>query len=187
VKVLAITGSMNPQSKTKLATDIVVKAVEAEGIAVEHIHLAHYPLPVYTPDESSWSTAVYTLIEKFDQADAFILSSPEYHGSLTGALKNALDYIEGRNMKGKLVAILGTAGGAMGATNTVNTLHQICRNLHGWPLPSSPTVPRAYEAFDGSGQLKDKKLKDRLETLGKTLAHELKKQNSVQGSGALNR
>uniref|UniRef100_UPI003B00BFBE NADPH-dependent FMN reductase n=1 Tax=Caldalkalibacillus salinus TaxID=2803787 RepID=UPI003B00BFBE len=61
-----------------------------------------------------------------------------------------------------------------GATNTVNTLQQICRNLHAWPLPSSPSVPRSYAAFTEDGQLKDEKLQQRLETLGHHLVKELR-------------
>ncbi|WP_202081095.1 NADPH-dependent FMN reductase, partial [Caldalkalibacillus salinus] len=146
MKILAITGSMNTESKTKLATDIVVNAAKQEDVQVEHIHLAHFPLPVFDcrDDRATYPENVHTFTRKVDEADGLILASPEYHGSISGALKNALDFIDGRNMEGKVVAILGAAGGGFGATNTVNTLQQICRNLHAWPLPSSPSVPRSY-------------------------------------------
>jgi FMN reductase len=103
------------------------------------------------------------------EADGFILGSPEYHGSISGVLKNALDFIGARELEGKFVALVGTAGGALGATNTLNTLNIICRTLHAWPLPSMPSVPQSYMAFNPDGTLKDEKLQKRLEELGHNL------------------
>lgn len=178
MRILAITGSMNPNSRTKKATDIVIEAAKEAGCDhIEHIHLATFPLPIYDcrKDKSTYPENVHTLIQKIEEADGLILASPEYHGSLSGALKNALDFIEGRNMKGKIVAILASLGGSV-ATNTVNTLHQICRNLHAWPLPNSPSVPKAYEAFNEDGTLKDEQIHARLTALGERLVQELRKE-----------
>lgn len=80
-------------------------------------------------------------------------------------------------MNGKITAIIGTAGSTLGTANTVNTLHQICRNLHAWPLPQSPTTPAAYAAFNKDGSLQDEKLQERLEILASNLAEELKRRN----------
>lgn len=98
-----------------------------------------------------------------------MIGSPEYHGTMTGALKNALDFLEGRHLRDKQVALVGVAGGSMGATNTVNTLQLIMRNLHAWPLPASPSIPSAYNAFTPDGKLKDERLQARMETLGQQL------------------
>lgn len=57
----------------------------------------------------------------------------------------------------------------MGATNTVNTLQLIMRNLHAWPLPASPSIPSAYNAFTPEGKLKDERLQARMEALGQQL------------------
>lgn len=178
MKILAITGSMNPNSRTKKATNIVIEAARQAGCTdIEHIHLATFPLPIYDcrKDKSTYPDNVHTLIRKIEEADGLILASPEYHGSLSGALKNALDFVEGRNMKGKIVAILATLGGSV-ATNTVNSLHQICRNLHAWPLPGSPSVPKAYEAFHEDDTLKDPVIHERLTVLGERLVRELQKE-----------
>ncbi|GAA0362835.1 NADPH-dependent FMN reductase [Bacillus horti] len=179
MKVLAITGSMKVESRTKKATEIVIQACkEAAGdeITIEHLHLATFPLPLFDgrSDISTYPENVHTLLKKVEEADGLILASPEYHGSLTGALKNALDFVGGRSMEGKIVAILATLGGAV-ATNTVNTLNQICRNLHAFPLPLNPSVPRSYEAYNADGSLKDEKIHERLEALGQLLVRELKK------------
>jgi NAD(P)H-dependent FMN reductase len=182
MNILAISGSMNPNSTTKKATEIVVNAARNAGGDVELIHLADFPLPIFDcrKDKSTYPENVHTLIRKVAEADGIILASPEYHGSISGALKNALDFVGGREMEGKIAALLGTAGSALGATNTVNTLQQICRNLHAWPLPPSPSVPRSYDAFKEDGTLKDTKLQERLEALGKLLVHEVSLRSKVE-------
>jgi NAD(P)H-dependent FMN reductase len=176
MNIIAISGSMNPNSTTKKATQIVVNAAKKAGGDVELIHLADFPLPIFDcrKDKTTYPENVHTLIRKVTEADGIILASPEYHGSISGALKNALDFVGGREMEGKIAVLLGTAGSALGATNTVNTLQQICRNLHAWPLPSSPSVPRSYDAFNEDGTLKDEKLQERLEALGVRLINELR-------------
>ncbi|RXJ00376.1 NAD(P)H-dependent oxidoreductase [Anaerobacillus alkaliphilus] len=176
MKVVALVGSTRRNSTTRKATEIVVKEIERHGGCVEIIHFKDVKLPMYDGDlkKENYPKEIMSFINKVASADGVILASPEYHGSLSGVLKNALDYLGAREMSGKIAGILTTAGSKLGAANTVNTLHQICRNLHAWALPQSPSVPAAYEAFDENGSLKDKKLQERLESLGRTLVREIK-------------
>lgn len=177
MKVVALVGSTRKNSTTRQATEIVIREVEKHGMTVELIHFAEVKLPIYEGDldKENYPLVVKNFIENVASADGIILASPEYHGSVSGVLKNALDYIGAREMSGKIAAIIGTAGSKLGATNTVNTLHQICRNLHAWPLPQSPTIPASYEAFNKDGSLHDENLQERLLKLGKNLAEELQR------------
>lgn len=171
MKIIGIAGSMRADSTTQKAVSIVLKAAERAGADTQLIHLAEWQLPIYDgrSDTSTYPDVVHRFIQAVENADGLVIGSPEYHGSLTGALKNSLDFLEGRHLKDKQVALLGVAGGSLGATNTVNTLNQIMRNLHAWPLPSSPTIPSAYNAFTPDGRLKDEALQARLEILGTKL------------------
>ncbi|MGQ7276571.1 MULTISPECIES: NADPH-dependent FMN reductase [Brevibacillus] len=180
MKIVGIAGSMNPQSTTKLAVQIVLKAAREAGAETELIHLAEWPMPIYDnrDDASTYPETVHRFVQKVSEADGLVIGSPEYHGSISGALKNALDFLEGRHLRDKQVAILGVAGGGMGATNTVNTLQVIMRNLHAWPLPSSPSVPSAYNAFAPDGTLKDPRLQERMETLGRELVRYVRVMNA---------
>jgi NAD(P)H-dependent FMN reductase len=180
MKIIGLSGSMRADSTTKKAVTIVLQAAERAGADTGLIHLADWKLPIYDDrsDTSTYPEVVHRFIKVVSEADGLVIGSPEYHGSLTGALKNSLDFLEGRYLKDKQVALLGVAGGSMGATNTVNTLNDIMRNLHAWPLPSSPTIPSAYNAFRPDGKLKDEKLQARLEMLGTKLVEFVKIMNA---------
>lgn len=171
MKIVGIAGSMNTNSTTKQAINIVLEAAKAAGADIEMIHLADWKLPLYDArdDSTTYPEIVHRFVKTISEADGLIIGSPEYHGSITGALKNAIDFLEGRQLRDKQVAIVGVAGGSMGATNTVNTLQMIMRNLQAWPLPSSPSIPSAYNAFTPEGKLKDERLQARLEQLGQQL------------------
>ncbi|USG63667.1 NAD(P)H-dependent oxidoreductase [Brevibacillus ruminantium] len=173
MKIIGIAGSMNPDSTTKKAVKIALDSARKAGAQVELIHLAEWPMPIYDvrDDETTYPSIVHQFVNKISEADGLIIASPEYHGTISGALKNALDFLSARQLKDKPVAVLGVAAGSLGATNTVNTLHLIMRNLHAWALPSSPSVPTAYSAFDSDGKLKDARLQERVEMLGMQLVH----------------
>ncbi|KQL49152.1 flavin reductase [Brevibacillus choshinensis] len=171
MKIVGISGSMNTDSTTKQAVRIVLEAAKSAGADIELIHLAEWKMPLYDDreDTSTYPEIVHRFIKTISEADGLVIGSPEYHGTLTGALKNSLDFLEGRHLRDKQVAIIGVAGGSMGATNTVNTLQVIMRNLHAWSLPASPSIPNAYNAFTPEGKLKDERLQARMELLGKQL------------------
>ncbi|WP_232696075.1 NADPH-dependent FMN reductase [Brevibacillus daliensis] len=171
MKIVGISGSMSPESTTRQAMEIILNAAESAGADTKLIHLAEWPLPMFDcrEDRDTYPEIVSQFIQEVDGADALVLGSPQYHGSVTGAIKNALDFLNGRHLKGKPVAIFGTAASKLGATDTVNALQVIMRNLHAFPLPSSPSIPVAYEAFDEDGRLKDAGLQERLEKEGKDL------------------
>lgn len=179
MKIVGIAGSMNTNSTTKQAVAIVLDAAKAAGADIEMIHLAEWKLPIYDAreDASTYPEVVHRFVQKITEADGLVIGSPEYHGTMTGALKNALDFLEARHLRDKQVALVGVAGGSMGATNTVNTLQLIMRNLHAWPLPASPSVPSAYNAFTPEGKLKDERLQARMETLGQQLVEFVKLMN----------
>ncbi|MGG1660163.1 NADPH-dependent FMN reductase [Brevibacillus sp. NRS-1366] len=182
MKIVGIAGSMNTNSTTKQAVQIVLDAAREAGATVEMIHLADWKIPIYDDreDTSTYPEVVHSFIKAVSEADGLIIGSPEYHGTITGSLKNALDFLEGRHLRDKHVALIGTAGGSMGATNTVNTLQLIMRNLHAWPLPSSPSIPSAYNAFTPEGKLKDERLQARLELLGKQLVQYVQMMNPIR-------
>ncbi len=114
VRVLAVCGSCDPGSKTMKALRLAAGAVSEAGADVEVLDLRDYPLPIlFSPHAPSGSDAAVDAVKaKFREADALLIGSPEYHGSYSGALKNLLDLMGFEEFEGKMVALVGVAGGA---------------------------------------------------------------------------
>ena len=97
-------------------------------------------------------------------------NSVEYYGSLSGVLKNALDLMGPEQFEGKVVGLVGVAGGHTGAINSLNTMRTIGRNLHCWVVPQEVSVADAGKMFDEDGSLKDPAVDQRLRDLGHVVA-----------------
>jgi Predicted flavoprotein len=114
-------------------------------------------------DETGYPSDVARLRAEVKQADGIILGTPEYHGSLSGVLKNALDLMGFDEFEGKMIGLVGVSGGQMGAFDALKTLRNIGRALHAWVIRSrrrfqrhggcSPGMadrrPQARKAFEG--------------------------------------
>ena len=98
-----------------------------------------------------------------------LIGSPNYHGSLSGVLKNALDLLGPEAVRDKLVGLVATARGEAGAMNTLNHLRHICRWMNGWVIPAEVSIPRAQESFDADGAVTVDGLEAQLTTLGEEL------------------
>lgn len=120
---------------------------------VSQVHiwdLATHPLPLMdTP--ASTDTNVVMLQQLLQAADGVVLVSPEYHGSYTGVLKNALDYLGG-NFKAKPIAVLCTGSGKMGGINASVQLQHLILSMGCYPMPQKLLVPFVDQAFDEANQ-----------------------------------
>ena len=168
VRVLAVCGSCDPGSKTMKALRLAAGAASEAGADVEVLDLRDYPVPIlFSPHVPAGSEAAVDAVKaKFREADALMIGSPEYHGSYSGALKNLLDLMGFEEFQGKMVALVGVAGGALGATNALNHLRTVCRQLHSWVLPEQVSVARSSDAFDAGGRPTDAGTAKRLHELG---------------------
>ncbi len=98
-----------------------------------------------------------------------LIGSPNYHGSLSGVLKNALDLLGPEAVRDKLVGLVATARGDAGAMNTLNHLRHICRWMNGWVIPAEVSIPRAQESFGADGEVVAEGLEAQLVMLGEEL------------------
>lgn len=181
VKVVAICGSLRKNSYTRLALQIALQGATENGADVKLIDLRDYNLVFFGQVEpGEYPEDVFKLRREVKQAQGIILGTPEYHASLSGALKNALDLMSFDEFEGKMIGLVGISGGSMGAINALNSLRNIGRNLHAWVLPQQVSIPEVQKAFDKSGNLLDEKLTERLLEIGRLIAkfaalHELQK------------
>jgi chromate reductase len=172
IKILGISGSLKEKSFNKFALEAAKNLVP---VNVEIDILKLDGIPLFSEDiESNPNSAVINLRQKIKDSDAIVFATPEYNASITGVLKNAIDWASrpyGSNIFSKKpVAIFGVSIGMMGTIRAQSHLKQICSILDAYVL-SQPEVfiGNAADKFDSNGVLVDKGTKDRIQVLLKSL------------------
>lgn len=130
-----IAGSNRKGSISTKLSQYIERLILQKGHQVTLIDLYRSPLPFYSPDESySEHAGVAELKQSMLAADAIVLATPEYHGSISGVLKNALDHLGQDHFNGKPVLSVSAAGGPVGVSS-LQMLQAMVRNLHGINAP----------------------------------------------------
>ena len=93
---------------------------------------------------------------------------------MSGAMKNTLDWLYSKHVKGKVFGLMSTLGGAQNS-NTLNHMRISLRWLHAWPVPEQLAIGKVKEAFDENGNLIQDDIKERLENLVKSVLDTTKK------------
>ena len=169
VKIVGITGSLRDGSYSALALEQAVNRVKALGAEVEILDLRDMKLPFCDGgDEYPDYPDVEILREKVKAADGLILATPEYHGSVSGVLKNALDLMSFEHLSGKVAGLISVLGGQSNS-NALNDLRIIVRWVHGWVIPEQVAIGQAWQAFDKEGKLTDEKLAKRFDAFAQSL------------------
>ena len=161
--VTALCGSLRDDSYTRTALAHALDSAQARGASTTLVDLRAYDLPVFDPDAQDAGDAD-RLRDAVTHAEAVLLGSPMYHGSYSGALKNALDYCGFDEFEETTVGLLGVAGGSF-PTATLDHLRTVCRALNAWVLPHQAAIPRARDQFT-DGTLADDDLAERVAVLG---------------------
>ncbi len=159
IKIVALCGSLGDDSSTRRACELALETARESGAQTELVDLRAWKLPFaasgFAPNE--WPDAA-RLNELVRSCDGMIWATPEYHGSFSGVLKNALDLGSFDEYRGRAVALLGVAGGAIGATQSLSHLRGIARTLHTICINEQISIARSYSAFDSNGRIEDEKL-----------------------------
>lgn len=156
--IVAVGGTLRPGSSTERAMQHVLNAAERAGARTKLISGPALQLPMYQPENPDRSDAARDLVAQLALADGIILGSPGYHGSISGLVKNALDYAEDLRadvrpyFSGRAVGCIATAGGWPGAVNTLGALRDIVHSLRGWPTPLGAAINSSERVFDDGGQ-----------------------------------
>jgi NAD(P)H-dependent FMN reductase len=172
VRVVGIAGSLRPKSVTRMAVRYALRGAEEEGARASILDLTEYNLPFLGREkEDGNEKAVRGFRAALRASDGIILGSPELHGSVSGVLKNALDLTGSNEFEGKMVGLVGVAGGRMGATETLSDLRNIGRSLHAWVVPAQASIGDSDQAFDFRENPTDKEVGKRLKEVGGQVAH----------------
>jgi NAD(P)H-dependent FMN reductase len=168
-KIVAFAGSLRAGSFNKKLVAIAVEALRAAGAEVTLVDLRELALPLFDQDledSAGLPEGAKKLKGLMRDCDGFLIASPEYNSSISGPLKNALDWASREESddepalvayKGKVAAICAASPGALGGLRGLVTLRSMLGNIGVVVLPDQVTVPKAHEAFDDAGKLKDER------------------------------
>lgn len=175
VKIVGISGSLREGSYSRQALKVAVQKVAGLGAEVEIVDLRSLHLPFC---DGGKDYSAYPDVAKLSQivqaADGLILATPEYHGSVSGVLKNALDLMSFTELEGKVTGLVSVLGGQSNS-NALNDLRLILRWVHAWVIPEQVAIGQAWQAFGKEGELLDEKLSQRFDAFAQSLVENTQK------------
>jgi FMN reductase len=133
INVLGVAGSTRPSSYSTKALKIALAAAEQKGAQVRLLELADGNVPFYSPSAS----VPDRILHDVSWANAFILASPDYHGSMSGTLKNFLDFFY-EEFAGKVFGYV-VASHEKGLT-VMEQMRTAVRQCYGWSLPYGVSI-----------------------------------------------
>lgn len=146
LNVLVVCGSNSTDSSTKVALLDCAGRLAVAGCAVDVLDLHALQLPLLNP-ETAWTQPYYgPLKTRVAGADVLILGTPDYHGSVSGALKNFTDHFW-KEFAGKLFATI-VASHEKGLT-VHDQLRTIARQCYAWAMPYGVSVEEKLDVKDG--------------------------------------
>ena len=172
--VVGIGGTLRENSTSLGALIRVLQAAEEAGAGTELLDLRELDLPMYVPGRKlhEYGENVERFLEGIREADAVVISTAAYHGTLAGVTKNALDFTQflARDDKpyldGKVVGLVATAGGDQAAANATGALVNVVHALRGVVAPLMVPIPKVWQRSDDEGNITDENYGGRLDRLG---------------------
>lgn len=171
--VVGIGGTPRAGSSTETALRCALRAAEAVGARTALVAGAELAtLPLYDPEQPERGAVARRLVEELRAADGVVVASPGYHGSVSGLVKNALDYIEDLRddprayLAGLPFGIIATGAGHQAIGSTLSALRDIAHALRAWPTPLGAGVRTAGRLFDEHGECLDERVAFQLRTVG---------------------
>ncbi len=155
---------------------MLIKALEAAERAGARTRLFNgvflAKLPIYDPMTSTGSPELQAMLDAVREADGVLISTPGYHGSVSGLIKNAIDALEGLRqdtrpyLEGRAVGCIVTADGWQAGGTALSALRTIVHALRGWPTPLGLTLnPSAGKLFEDTGAFCDEAAARQVEML----------------------
>lgn len=165
--VVGLGGSTRPGSSSEWLLRCALDRAERHGARTLAFCGPDLDLPMYAP-EAELTPKALRLVEALRRADAIVICSPGYHGTLSGLIKNALDYVEELReatrpyFDQRPVACIACAYGWQATATTLMSLRATVHALRGWPTPLGVAVNSAELSLDESGRLVDQHLDTQL-------------------------
>ena len=173
LKVLALSGSLRKGSYNTAALR-AAQELAPDGMSIEIASIADIPFYDADLQAQGFPPSVQALGEKIRQADAVLIASPEYNYSISGVLKNAIDWLSrlpDQPFAGKPVAMMGASMSLLGAARAQYHLRQIFVFLDAMPVNKPEVfITLAHQKFDAGGALTDEPTRGFIKQLLEALA-----------------
>ena len=172
--IVGIGGTMTSNSSSERLMRHVLAQCEAAGADTLCFDGVALDLPMYGYGTPRTEKAI-ALIDGLRRADGVVISSPGYHGTVSGLIKNALDYVEDMAkderpyFEARAVGLISVAAGWQATGTTLATLRSIVHALRGWPTPMAVTVNSVQPVFADDGSVSDETLLKQLDILAKQI------------------
>jgi chromate reductase, NAD(P)H dehydrogenase (quinone) len=158
LNVLAICGSLRAGSYNKAALRTAIE-LKPPGMTIETADIGSFPLYNEDVRARGFPPPVETLRRQIAAADALLFVTPEYNYSMSGVLKNAIDWASrppDQPFAGKPVAIMGAGAGMAGTARAQYDLRRCCVFLDMHPLNKPEVlIGQAQTKFDAEGRFTD--------------------------------
>jgi FMN reductase len=176
MRVVGIGGSMRERSYSRAALQQALTFAAEQGLETELLDVRSLDLPMYRPDipvegyPAHHHASIHQLLDACRQADAFIWSSPAYHGTVSGVFKNALDYVEYLN-RDERPYLHGCPVGLIAVNDQVTFAAMInaAHELRAWAAPTQVVVRRTL--FSQEMVLEDERTQLRMQRQLQELIH----------------
>ncbi|MGO9488651.1 MAG: NADPH-dependent FMN reductase [Solirubrobacteraceae bacterium] len=171
LRIVGLGGSLARHSTSRAALQVALDGAARAGAETTLLDLRELDLPMYPPDDDEPPPAAEQLIETCYAADGMLWSSPMYQGTISGAFKNALDWLhvlgsrEPPFLYDKVIGLISAAGGTQGL-QAINTMEFSIRALRAWDVPYVVPVAGAARVFDENGRVQDATVETQLIALG---------------------
>lgn len=170
--IVGIGGTTRANSSTEKALRFALGVCEKDGaetILFGGPTLDH--LPHYAPENPDRSMEALDLVEACRNADGFIVATPGYHGTISGMVKNALDYTEDLRedpepyFTNRPVGCIATGAGWQGTVSAMEALRSVVHALRGWPTPLGAAINTSQPVFSPDGDPTDERVQFQLTTV----------------------
>ena len=173
VRILGIGGSPRRGSSSERALQTALAAAARHGATVSSVVGADLVLPMYDPAGGTLLAPAKRLLAALTEADGLLIASPAYHGSTSGLMKNALDYVEELRddarpyLSERAVGCLAVAQGWQSGVSTLGTLRTIVHALRGWPTPLGVVLNTSVSGFTADGDCADPQVREQIEVMAR--------------------
>ena len=160
-RIVGLGGTTRSDSSSAKVLRLALIAASEAGADVESFVGADLDLPMYSPDSSQRTPQAVKLTSAIQRANGIIISASGYHGSVSGLVKNALDYVEDLRQdtapyfEGRAVGLIACAAGWQATGTTLITLRSVVHALRGWPTPMAVAINTIGTPLGPDGTLSD--------------------------------